>query len=425
MLTTSELFDLVKAKKVATRLGRKGGHYYETQQGKRVYVGHADPGMSQQLAHILKLTPHSGTTQAPVGPVEVQVLGAKDQRKLALATIRRQRSKESPRLVPHITAPKGLLARQAAKTHLQTQAEHWPAFMCRNCGTSVVPAFPTKEVGDRLLVQVTKPGGKSETLEGYDPEAAAKKLCPECSKPAEIVGGKIELRDPESKLHLTREERAAVRVASKAKINEERERQKKLEVARTKAPGKRTPEEQKLIDAYLAGEAVRGRIAKEKQATEQRQTYRKVYQDAVLAAEENEALDVARQRFNDHLISQGVTPDEAKQRSDQATVQELATFAHQMVRKEADRAEATRQKLGKVAQGKRIQAVVTLQELEAHAARRKLGLRGGEGLAIFREVLHPALAQQEEEARTARLRERKAALEADKSKVKKGLWIRI
>jgi len=425
MLTTSELFDLVKAKKVATRLGRKGGHYYETQQGKRVYVGHADPGMSQQLAHILKLTPHLGTTQAPVGPVEVPVLAAKDQRKLALATIRRKRSKESPRLVPHVASPKGLLARQAAKTHIQIQTEHWPAFMCRNCGTSVVPQFPTKEVGNQLLVSITKPGGEAQTVEGYDPEAVAKRLCPECSKPAEIVGGKIVLRDPESKLHLTREERATARAASKAKINEEREHQHKLEVARTKTPGKRTPEEQKLIDAYLAGEAVRGRIAKEKQATEQRNTYRKVYQDAALAAEEDEALETARQRFNAHLISQGTNPEEAKQRSSQATVQELATFAHQMIREGADRAEATRQKLGEVARSKRIQGVVTPQELMAHEARRKLGLRGGEGIGIFREVLHPALAQQEEEARTARLRERKAALEGEKSKVKKGLWIRI
>jgi hypothetical protein len=463
MLTTSELYDLVKAKKLPTRLGKKGGHYYETQQGKRVYVGHADAVVNQQVAHILALTPHSGTSQGPAGPVEVPVLEAKDQRKLALASLRRKRVRQpaAQRQVMHVASPKGLMAQRASKQHIHAQIERWPAFICRNCGTSVVPHFGVpqveglkvssdpetgamkveetggkiQKVNEVLKVHITKPGGEAEVVEGYDPEMAAKKMCPECGKPAEKISSEIVLRDPGSKVKVTKEDRAA----SRARVKESREQEKRLKVALAKTQGKRTPEEQKLVDAHEARAAVGGRIAEDKRKAEQRQSSRKIREDAKIAAEENEALDVMRQKFREHLATQGVTTDEAEQRSQQATVQELAAFAHQLVRDEADRAEATRRQLSEESQGKRIPAVISVPEIAAHLQLRRQGLPEGENRAVFREtLLHHLTLRQEAEKRTERLRERlsnrgkmireqeEARLASEKDTKKSlNLWIRI
>lgn len=440
MLTAAQLYDLIKARKQPTRMGSRGGHYYETTTGKRVYVGHAEEGVTQPLAHVVALTPHSSAVkQSRTGPMEGPV---------------------SVTVLPPQRGPRGLSARPKASSRPKGRLSdvRWKAFFCKNCGTSVSPHYdvpvvhgfqvetdpetgkvsghqtdemvkPVKE-RETLKVHLTAPSGKKEVLEGYDPEAAAAKLCPSCFADNRVISSKV--TRGAAKLKLTPEEKVRAKEAAK----ERKQQQKELEKLTSKFPegvslavmeqqGKITSAQRKLIEGHRATQAVASRVADDKTKAEERIANRQVREGARLERAEDEAREKLRGSYQRHLEQTGHPEADAAKLAQQASPQDLAKFASEQSRFEADRAEATRKKLSEESQGKRIPVSIDVGAMLDHMIRRRLKLPGGEENAAFRETLmHPLTRRQEEEKRTERLRERMAEKE---SKVKKslGLWIRI
>lgn len=185
-LSASQLFDLAKAKKRATQTGKRGGHYYVSASGKRVYTGDA---ASTETKHVLQ-TPHSSSkTQSPV---EVQLLapGAKDP---ALQGTMKVRSDKH-----HINSA-------TSRAAIQQEQQNWPSYFCRSCKAAIVPKHdvaikegsahhqvpePTKmdkdgnpirrRVGTTTRVLVVGPTGRRSTHYGWDPEYLSSRQCPDC-----------------------------------------------------------------------------------------------------------------------------------------------------------------------------------------------------------------------------------------------------
>jgi len=436
MMTAAQLYDLIKARKMPTSLGKRGGHYYETTTGKRVYVGHAEEAVTQPLAHLIAITPHSSAMkQSKVGPIEVQV-------------------------VPAQRRPKELSARPRASSRPKGGMGdvRWKAFFCKNCGTSVSPHHdvpvvhgfqvetdpktgelsghrtdelvkPVKE-RETLKVHLTSPSGKKEVVEGYDPEAAAAKLCPTCFADNRVIS-RGPSKESSARVKLTQEEKSRAKEAAK----ERKQQQKELDKLTGKFPegvsleameklGKITSEQRQTLERHRATQAVASRVADDKAKAEERIATRQQREGTRLQHAEEEAQDQLRVKYHRHLMRVGHSEADATKMAQQASPQELAKFASEQTRAEADRAEATRKEIGKEIGGKRIPATVDLGAMLDHMIRRQHKLPGGEERGSYRETLYPSLGRREEEKRTERLRERKAEKE---SKVKKSLtlWVRI
>jgi hypothetical protein len=185
-LSASQLFDLVKAKKRATQTGKRGGRFYVSSSGKRVYTGE-DPAV--EAKHVAQ-TPH--TSSRTQGPVDVTLLpaGPEDPAMQGKMKIRPEK---------HFI---NMATRRAA---IQQQQQNWPSYFCRSCKAAIVPKHdvPIREgsphhqvpepskvdakgepirrrVGTTTKVLVVRPSGRRSTHYGWNPEYLSSRQCPDC-----------------------------------------------------------------------------------------------------------------------------------------------------------------------------------------------------------------------------------------------------
>lgn len=170
MLTAAQLFDLLKAKKMATHTGPRGGRYYVSSSGEKVYVGK-----------------EAGIRLAP-GPVDESLEGEM-----------------------HVRPERHVINWPTSRTVSKIAQERWPAYVCRSCHHPVVPKHESavltgvhsrthgvgpaeiveneegelkakpKKVGETVRVRVMDPStGRIRTEYGWKPEWVASRLCDEC-----------------------------------------------------------------------------------------------------------------------------------------------------------------------------------------------------------------------------------------------------
>jgi hypothetical protein len=173
MMTSSQLFDLSKAKKMATHTGPRGGRYYISESGEKIYVGK-----------------EAGVKVAP-GPVDPKLQGEM-----------------------HARTPRHVINWPTSRTVTKIAQEKWPAYVCRSCRAPVVPHHSVgvmtgihtethgvpeakviteekegvvtvkrkyEKVGETVRVMTRKPGEEKFRVEyGWKPEWVATRLCDKC-----------------------------------------------------------------------------------------------------------------------------------------------------------------------------------------------------------------------------------------------------
>lgn len=474
ILTATQLHDLIcKAKKKATQTGKRGGRYYISSSGKKVYTGEPAAPVQEKKSPALKhflSTPHTSTdTQSPVqAQVEVTVL--EPRQRVVPAELRfRPKAKQTP----------------SSRVHVKIAQKRWRAYFCRSCRAAIIPQFadqtrwnkvrdvyPVEEKGEvkHWIVETEEEGSLEQykfpngaqarqfasdirehfrdegpwqrkdqiiqiaktTLEGGHkhteilepgeppPEAIAARVCDDCYRHNEVLSREVTGR---TVIASTPASRKTARERKKL----ERQQERKLQAALKKDPQKRTPEQQQLVSQHEATELMRKRTAEEQAKEEAKTEKRKQYEEAMFEREEKAALEKIRHLYQQYLVKEkGMTPAKAAKEAAKLTPQEARDFQMQRLREHSERRAEKIKQLEKEHAGKRAEAFFDAGDLQAHMERRRQGMKGGEEHGAYRETLHPAEAAAAERARTARLRERQEqAKKKGKKRTRKSLWLSL
>jgi len=413
LLTATQLYDLsldlVKAKKQATKTGPRGGRFYLTQTGEKIYPGEvkADPPL---LLHVAS-APHLGKTHQNV---EVRIAPGKKE-----PSEFKQRMQISP-------------DRQSRRAYAQAQqSSNWPAYFCRDCKSAIVPnhdhpvtvkrAIKNPRTGktethvEEILghttevMKVDSKTGEKKWISPPDPAAVAQKRCPDCYSKSEVLSREITGRTPA--LKPTKRSREVVR--------ERKSTEKRLQIVLAKPENKRTTEQQKIVDEHQAIASTKKRAEEARIKAQGVPTAERREKEATWAEnKETGAKAQLRDKFKNHLIKQGMDASEAELASLSLTDEDVREFQSQQAREKAAHRTETAKRVGEEVAGKEISRVVGLGDLLDLMARRRHGVSGSEeqhGLTV--EGLKPVKAREAERLRTQRLRERK---ETEKSF---SLWV--
>lgn len=473
IITAAQLHDLIcKAKKKATQTGPRGGRYYVSAEGKKVYTGEPSAPTQEKsptLKHFLS-TPHtSADTQSPVqAQVEVTVL--EPSQRVVPAELRfRPKAKRT----------------ESSMAHVKIAQKRWRGYFCRSCRAAIIPEFadrtrwnkvrdvyPVEEKGEvkHWIVETEEEGSLEQykfpngaqarqfasdirehfrdegpwqrkdqtiqvaktTLEGGHkhteilepgeppPDAIAARVCDDCYRHHEVLSREV---TGKTKVEST----PASRKASRERKKLERQQERKLQAALKKDPRKRTPEQQQLVSQHEAVERAKQKTAEEKAKEEAKSGKRKQYEEAMFARQEQAALEKIRHLYQQYLVRvKQMDPADAADKAAEMTPQEAASFQTDRLREHATRREQQIKQLEKESAGKRAEAFFDAGDLQAHMERRRQGMKGGEEHGAYRETLHPAEAAAAERARTARLRERQEkAKKKGKKRTRKSLWVSL
>lgn len=479
-LTSGQLYDLLsKAKKKATQTGPRGGKFYVSTEGSKVYTG--EPSVtppptrpSPVVHHFISAAPHSSTkTQSPVSvEANVEITKLPMRQKVVPAEQRfRPKAKSTP----------------SSRVSVKEMMKRWPAYVCRSCRAVILPTFAkdtkknrvlevkllthkdqlgklhsvgwqvhTEEEGVRetyntdskaeaealaedlrqhfqeeepwqkkdelLAVHKTVIEGESKhhtLLEVGDiqPEMIGKKLCPDCFGKHEVISREVTGRTEAPKP--TRESRKAAR----QREQEQKQKARTLEGALKKFPGKRTEAEQQLVAEHEAIQNTRQRAEDEKRKQYRRAQGRKGSEEVWIESQEQAALAKLRHYYRDRLIRQGKEPAEAAREAANLSDAELRKFQDEMTRAHAKRREETIKEIEAESGGRRVVPVASGYEIEEHMERRRHGVAGGEERGIYKETFRPVEAKIADLLRTARLRERMEEKETQEKKTKKSLCV--
>jgi len=476
-LTSGQLYDLLsKAKKKATQTGSRGGRYYVSTEGSKIYTGEPSvPAPSTRplptLHHFVSMAPHSSQkTQSPVS-VEAEVEVTKlPMRQRVVPAEQRFRPKAK------ITT--------SSRASVQEAMKRWPAYVCRSCRAVILPTFAkdtkrnqvdkiesevdekgvpkswhvvTEEEGvkeryraaskaeatqlsedlrqhfrgeepwqrrdDLIAVHQTKIEGEqkhSTLLEPgvVQPEMVGQKLCPDCFGKHEVISREVTGR---TKIKHTAETR---RVAHQ-KEKEQKQKERSIQIALKKFPGKRTQAEKQLVDEHEAIQRTRQRAEDERRKKEDNWG-KKMAGEVWIEGQEQAALMKLRHQYCDKLIREGKNRAEAGREAANLTNEELIKFQQEQVRAHGKRREDTIKEVEAESGSRHVIPVFYGHEIEEHMERRRHEAPGGEERGVYRETIHPVQAKISELLRTARMRERieeKEAPKGRKRKIKKGLCL--
>lgn len=475
ILTSGQLYDLLsKAKKKATQTGPRGGKFYVSTEGSKVYTGEPSvPPPSTRpppvVHHFISAAPHSSAkTQSPVAvEANVEITKLPMKQKVVPAEQRfRPKTKSTP----------------SSRVAVKEAMKRWPAYVCRSCRAVILPTFAkqtqrNRVLGVKPLVHTSKLGqvtvvgwqvhteeeGVHETynadskaeaaslaedlrqhfqeeepwqkkdeliavhktvIEGeskhhtllepgaVQPEMVGKKLCPDCFGKHEVISREVTGR---TAIKPTRESKAVARQRAK----EQKQKERALEAALKKFPGKRTEAERQLVSEHEAIQNTRQRAEEEKRQQQRRAQGRKASEQVWIESQEQAALAKLRHYYRDRLIRQGKDPSDAAREAANLTDAELRKFQEEMARAHAKRREETIKQIETESGSRKVVPVVSGYEIEEHMERRRQGAPGGEERGIYEETLHPAEAKAAELLRTARLRERELEKEKGPAKEEK------
>jgi hypothetical protein len=474
-LTSGQLYDLLsKAKKKATQTGSRGGRYYVSTEGSKIYTGEPSvPAPSTRplptLHHFVSMAPHSSQkTQSPVS-VEAEVEVTKlPMRQRVVPAEQRFRPKAK------ITT--------SSRASVQEAMKRWPAYVCRSCRAVILPTFAkdtkrnqvdkiesevdekgvpkswhvvTEEEGvkeryraaskaeatqlsedlrqhfrgeepwqrrdDLIAVHQTKIEGEqkhSTLLEPgvVQPEMVGQKLCPDCFGKHEVISREVTGR---TKIKHTAETR---RVAHQ-KEKEQKQKERSIQIALKKFPGKRTQAEKQLVDEHEAIQRTRQRAEDERRKKEDNWGKKKS-EEVWIEGQEQAALMKLRHQYCDKLIREGKNRAEAGREAANLTNEELSKFQQEQVRAHGKRREDTIKEVEAESGSRHVIPVFYGHEIEEHMERRRHEAPGGEERGVYRETIHPVQAKISELLRTARMRERIEEKEESKGKkIKKSLCV--
>lgn len=486
LLSAAQLHDqLCKAKKKATHTGKRGGRYYISDTGKKIYTG--EPPVERTVVVDRKTGKKVYTGDLPVGTEDSPTLrhfistphtsGDTQSKVQAKVEVTKRAAEKEPLALRF--RPKAKVT-SSSMASARVAQRYWRAYRCRSCGAFILPTFadktkwnrvlgveyhpahgwvvnteeegfhdsypvrnraeglaladdlkdyfhaegPWQVAGDILEIHKTKIDGKHKHVELLEPgepppDAIAHKVCDDCYRHYEVVS---RTTDPgRTKIKTTPESRAAAR--------ERKKKERMLLMALKKDPQKRSPEEQQLVSEHEAIEATKQREAKKQEAEEKRAGKRKQYEEALFAREEAAALEKLRHQYKEKLVREkGMTPADAAEQAAKMTEAEAREFQLEQLKEASKRREETIKQLQEEHGGERVESFFDAGTLQAHAERRRHGLKGGERHGGYRETLRPAEAAMAERARTAKLKERqKEAKKKGKGKkqTKKSLWLSL
>ena len=357
-LTSSDLFNLVKAKKKSTSTGERGGRYYINSVGNKVYPG--EKAVPARLLFVRDKAPHSGTSQEKIdAPTAAPITEAISRRREA-ETVQVGRK---PRKVPqdlrftintknqkHIVSRREQSAAHAAQT-----SSDWPSFLCRSCKSPVRPLHnqpiflssvdpqeaarraeayaavseedqkdlpnPDPVVGRQTMAVVKDISTGKTTMLSASPElvdAAARKVCPKCYAKYEL-----ESRELKGATEIKRT-RSGISASSRKKKSDKREA-KLIEQAQSKDRGKRSPEQQAALDRYEAEELGRQRTTKDQHLEEKRRSpiTRRRREAATFKREEKQSRSKAQMIFTKLAMDRGVPKDKAEESADKLSHEEV------------------------------------------------------------------------------------------------------
>jgi len=424
LLTATQLFDLsvdlLKAKKEPNQTGPRGGRYYLSVTGEKIYPGKSPPLVVTNAMDV----PHLSSDH---GDVQVEIVPGKKELPKEFQQVMRLRS------------PKTREDKRSARAFIQAQtSSHWPSYFCRSCKAIVLPEHnkPTVEVreienpatGNKTRVEeVTErktavtllhtqgpKAGQRESIDPPDPAAVAQKLCPECFEQHHVVVrkvvGKFAPPKPGEGSQLRKEHEKALG--------------KTLKQALKKEPHQRTEEEKRLVREHEAKQAVSTRAAEERIKAEGVSTVERRERESNREAKNEEAaLKELREKYKTHLVRAGIPTNEAETQALGLSAKDARAFEQQLLQAHATRRSEIHHRMAEEGSGKKIARVVSIGDLQSFMDRRREGVKGSETAhAAYEEGLKPAQAKQKDVIRKERLRERERE-QAKKTEKSLSLWV--